>query len=175
MKKKLTELAKANEELLKQNTKLLGKLKKADSQMIELEKEMRVDKNQIKALKIQLHKVAKHAQTKQIICVTKEDRSKSVEEEDHSCREEQPGTEKFFESAEPVLLHSIFPEDDEPVKTDVNLSKLDKLVAQAVQMARKNINEETSLKNKRHQVEGVKKYVKKMKQIIEKRKEEDIV
>ena len=32
--------------------------------------------------------------------------------------------------------------------TDVNLSKLDKLVDQAVEMARKKMNEETSLKNK---------------------------
>ncbi|KAL6213776.1 hypothetical protein ACLB2K_013218 [Fragaria x ananassa] len=105
MKKKLTKLAKANEELVKKNTELFGKLKKADSQIIELEKERRADKNQIKALKKQLHKVAKHAQTKHIICVTEEkeeeeeDRSKLVEEEeyncrdnmeDHSCREEQP-------------------------------------------------------------------------------------
>ncbi|KAL6180713.1 hypothetical protein ACLB2K_047373 [Fragaria x ananassa] len=97
MNLKLTELAKANEELLKKNTELLGKLKKADNQMIELEKERRADKNQIKALKIQLHKAAKHAQTKQMICVTEEedeeDRSKPVEEDDHSCIEEQPGTE----------------------------------------------------------------------------------
>ncbi|KAL6176013.1 hypothetical protein ACLB2K_052649 [Fragaria x ananassa] len=108
MKKKLTELTKANEEQVKKNTKLLGKLRKADNQMIELEKERRADKNQTKALKIQLQKAAKHAKTKQIICVTKEkeeeeDRSKLVEEEeyncrdnmeDHSCREEQPGTEE---------------------------------------------------------------------------------
>ncbi|KAL6220079.1 hypothetical protein ACLB2K_007836 [Fragaria x ananassa] len=83
MKKKLTELAKTNEELVKKNTELLDKLKKADSQMIQLEKKRRADKNQIKALKIQLHKATKHAQTKQIICVTaekeeEEDRSKSV-------------------------------------------------------------------------------------------------
>ncbi|KAL6222807.1 hypothetical protein ACLB2K_006197 [Fragaria x ananassa] len=52
MKKKLTKLAKANEELVKKNTELLGKLKKADNQMIELEKERRAEKNQIKALKI---------------------------------------------------------------------------------------------------------------------------
>ncbi|KAL6133370.1 hypothetical protein ACLB2K_065607 [Fragaria x ananassa] len=139
---------------------------------------MRVDKTQIKALKIQLRKVVKHAQTKQIICVTKdkqeeEDRSKPVQEEDHSCREEQTGTEKFFEPTEPVPLHSIFPEDDEHMKTDVDLSKLDKIVAQAVQMAGKKINEETSLKNKGHQAEGVKKYVKKRKQTVEKRKEEE--
>ncbi|KAL6144560.1 hypothetical protein ACLB2K_055252 [Fragaria x ananassa] len=64
MKKKLIELAKANEELVNKNTELLGKLKKADSQIIELEKERRADKNQIDALKKQLHKEAKHAQTK---------------------------------------------------------------------------------------------------------------
>ncbi|KAL6213500.1 hypothetical protein ACLB2K_012947 [Fragaria x ananassa] len=128
MKKKLTKLAKENEEQVKKNTELLGKLKLADNQMIELEKERRADKNQIKALKIQLHKAAKHAQTKQKICVTEEkeeeeeDRSKPVEEEeDHSCREEEPGTEEFFEPAEPVLLQKIFPEDDEPVKTDVDI------------------------------------------------------
>ncbi|KAL6185116.1 hypothetical protein ACLB2K_041251 [Fragaria x ananassa] len=111
MKKKLTDLAKANEELVIKSTELLGKLKKMDSQMIELKKERRTDKNQFKALKIQLHKGAKHAQTKQIICVTEEkeeeekeeDRSKLVEEEeyncrdnmeDHSYREEQPGTKE---------------------------------------------------------------------------------
>ncbi|KAL6219984.1 hypothetical protein ACLB2K_007742 [Fragaria x ananassa] len=76
----------------------------------------------------------------------------------------------FFE---PVPLHSIFPEDDEPVKTDVDLSKPDKLVAQAMQMAGKKINEETSLKNKGQQAEGVKKYVKKRKQTVEIRKEEE--
>ncbi|KAL6209618.1 hypothetical protein ACLB2K_020558 [Fragaria x ananassa] len=128
MKKKLTELAKANEELVKKNIELLDKLKKVDNQMIELEKERRTDKNQIKTLKIQLQKAAKHAQTKQIICVTEEkDRSKQVEEEeynykdnmeDHSCREDQPGTEEFFEPVEPVLLQKIFPKDDELVKTD---------------------------------------------------------
>ncbi|KAL6139151.1 hypothetical protein ACLB2K_064428 [Fragaria x ananassa] len=99
MKKKLIELAEANEKPMKKNIELLGKLKKANNQMIELEKERRADKNQIKAFKIQLHKTAKHAQTKQIICVTEEeeeedDRSKPVEEKDHCCREEQPGTEK---------------------------------------------------------------------------------
>ena len=97
----------ANEELLKKNTELLGKLKKADNQIIELEKERRADKNQIETLKIQLHK-ATNAKTKQIICVTEEkeeeeDRSKPVEEEeyncrdnmeDHSCGEEQPETEE---------------------------------------------------------------------------------
>ncbi|KAL6195654.1 hypothetical protein ACLB2K_031272 [Fragaria x ananassa] len=177
MKKKLTELAKANEELLKKNTELLGKLKKAGSQIIEQEKERRADKNQIKALKIQLHK-ATNAQTKQIICVIEEkekeeDWSKPVEEKDHSCREEQLGTQKFFEPTEPILLHSISPEDDELVKTDVDLSKLDKLVTQVVQMAFQKINEETSLKNKGQQAEGVKKYVKKRKQTVEKRKEEE--
>ncbi|KAL6190551.1 hypothetical protein ACLB2K_036945 [Fragaria x ananassa] len=75
--------------------------------------------------------------------------------EDHSCIEEKPGTEE------------IFPEDVEPVMTDVDLSKLDKLVAQAVQMAGKKMNEESSLKNKGQQAEGVKKYVKKTKQIVE--------
>ncbi|KAL6192153.1 hypothetical protein ACLB2K_038540 [Fragaria x ananassa] len=144
MKKKLAELAKANEELVNKNTELLGKLKKADMQIIELEKERRADKNEINALKKQLHKGAKHAQTKQIICVTEEneeeeeDRSKPVEEEEYKCRDEQPGTEEFFEQvAEPVPLRQIFLEDDEPMKTDVNLSKLDKLVDQAVEMAEK--------------------------------------
>ncbi|KAL6228371.1 hypothetical protein ACLB2K_002321 [Fragaria x ananassa] len=99
MKKKLTELAKANKELVNKNTELLGKLKKADNQIIELEKERRADKNEINALKKQLHKGAKHAQTKQIICVTEEkeeeeDRSKPVEEEEYKCREVQPGTEE---------------------------------------------------------------------------------
>ncbi|KAL6175992.1 hypothetical protein ACLB2K_052628 [Fragaria x ananassa] len=79
----------------------------------------------------------------------------------------------IFEPAEPVPLHSIFPEDDEPVKTNVDLSKLDKLIAQAVQMAEKKINEETSLKNIEQQTERVKKYVKKRKQTVEKRKEEE--
>ncbi|KAL6228036.1 hypothetical protein ACLB2K_001990 [Fragaria x ananassa] len=122
MKKKLVELAKANEELVNKNTKLLGKLKKADRQIIELEKERKADKNEINALKKQLRKGAKHAQTKQIICVTEEkeeeeDRSKPVEEEEYKCREEQPGTEEFFEQvAEPVPLRKIFPEDDEPNK-----------------------------------------------------------
>ncbi|KAL6228412.1 hypothetical protein ACLB2K_002362 [Fragaria x ananassa] len=125
MKKKLTELAKANEELVNKNTELLGKLKKADIQIIELEKERRAHKNEINALKKQLHKEAKHAQTKQIIRVTKEkeeeeDRSKPVEEEEYKCREEQPGTEEFFEQvAEPDMLRKIFPEDDEPVTTDL--------------------------------------------------------
>ena len=196
MKKKLTELAKANEELVNKNTELLGKLKKADNQIIELEKERRADKNEINALKKQLHKGANHAQTKQIICVTEEkqeeeDRSKPVEEEEYNCREEQPGTEEvrveislrtpnkycaffiflritcvfsfvqfFKQVAEPVPLRKIFPEDDEPVTTDVNLSKLDKLVAQAVEMAEKKMNEETSLKNKEQQAGELKKYVK---------------
>ena len=53
------------------------------------------------------------------------------------------------------------------MKTDVDLSKLDKLVAQVVQMAKKKKNEETNLKNKGQQAEGVKKYVKKRKQTIE--------
>ncbi|KAL6185149.1 hypothetical protein ACLB2K_041284 [Fragaria x ananassa] len=143
MKKNLTELAKANEELVKKNTELLNKLKKVDNKIIDLEKERRVDKNQIKALKIQLHKATKHAQTKQIICVTEEkeeeeDRSKPIEEEeynckdnmeDHICREEQPGTEEFFEQAEPIPLQKIFLEDDEPMMTNFDMSKLDKLVA----------------------------------------------
>ncbi|KAL6225795.1 hypothetical protein ACLB2K_004644 [Fragaria x ananassa] len=72
MEKKQTELAKTNEELVKKNTELFGKLKKTDNQIIELEKERRADKNQIKVLKIQLHKAAKHVQTKEIICVTEE-------------------------------------------------------------------------------------------------------
>ena len=57
-------------------------------------------------------------------------------------------------------MRKIFPEDDEPVPTDVNLSKLDKLVTQAVEMAGKKMNEETSLKNKEQQAGGLKKYVK---------------
>ncbi|KAL6223552.1 hypothetical protein ACLB2K_006937 [Fragaria x ananassa] len=139
MKMNLIELAKANEELVKKNMELLGKLKKADSQIIELEKERRADKNQIKVLTIQLYKAVKHAQKKQIICVTKEkeeeeDKSKPVEEEeyncrdnmeDHSCREEQPGTEE--------------------VRVEIK----------------------TSLKNKGQQAKGLKKYVKKTKQIVE--------
>ncbi|KAL6205259.1 hypothetical protein ACLB2K_022521 [Fragaria x ananassa] len=116
MKKKLTELAKANEELVNKNTELLGKLKKADMQIIELEKERRAHKNEINSLKKQLRKGAKHDQIKQIICVTEEkeeeeeeDRSKPVEEEEYKCREEQPGTEKFFEQvAEPVSLPHYF-------------------------------------------------------------------
>ncbi|KAL6209852.1 hypothetical protein ACLB2K_020791 [Fragaria x ananassa] len=52
---------------------------------------------------------------------------------------------------------------------------LDKLVAQAVQMAGKKIDEETSFMNKGQQAEGVKKYFKKRKQTMEKRKEEDIL
>ncbi|KAL6144760.1 hypothetical protein ACLB2K_055450 [Fragaria x ananassa] len=102
MKKKLAELAKANEELVNKNTELFGKLKKADRQIIELEKERRADKNEINALKKQLHKGAKHAHTKQIICVTEEkeeeeDRSKPVEKEEYKCREEQPGTEELLD------------------------------------------------------------------------------
>ncbi|KAL6200292.1 hypothetical protein ACLB2K_030074 [Fragaria x ananassa] len=117
---------------------------------------------------------------RQIICVTEEeeeeDRSKPVEEEEynckdnmehHSCREEQPGTKEFFEQAEIVPLQKIFPEDDEPMMTDVDLSKLDKLVAQAMQMAGKKNNEETSLKNKGQQAEGPKKYVEKTKQTVD--------
>ena len=51
--------------------------------------------------------------------------------------------------------------------TDVDLSKLDKLVAQAMQMAGKKNNEETSLKNKGQQAEGPKKYVEKTKQTVD--------
>ncbi|KAL6192012.1 hypothetical protein ACLB2K_038399 [Fragaria x ananassa] len=87
--------------------------------------------------------------------------------EDHSCREEQPGTEEFLEQPNPVPLQKIFPKYDEPVMNDVDLSNLDKLVAQAVQMAGKKMNEETSLKNKEQQAKGLKKYVKKTKQTVE--------